>query len=76
MLRRHRLQKLADMVDDDASRPGPHLRFALREIAAVELQLDVPADLLHARGDAVEPLPRDRRARQHVEARAANAALG
>ena len=50
--------------------------LVLRQVAAVELQLHVPAERRNSGGHCFENFPRQGRARQHEEADAARAKLG
>ena len=51
-VRRHRIEKLADVVDDELARQALDLRLVLRQVAAVELDVGVPPE-----ADARAPRP-------------------
>src|SRR5260221_14784851 len=76
MLRRHGLEELADMVDDEAPGEAQDLRFALGEGTAVELHHGVPAECMHARGEPVHHVPAERATGERHEADPAEAAAG
>jgi hypothetical protein len=76
MLDRHRLQELADMVDDQPAGQPLQQCFTFSQQAAVQLQLDAPAEARDAGRDRFQSVPRQRTARQHLETRAANAGVG
>ncbi len=52
------------------------MRLALGQLAAVALQLDVPAEGVHPRRHLLEDLPGQHAALEHVEADAAGAVAG
>ena len=76
MVAADRFQELAGVVDHQRARqPLQHL-LALGQQTAVELELDVPAEFVDPRGHALQDLPGQHAALQHVEAHAARAGGG
>ena len=62
MLRRHGLQELAVVVDDDLDRQIAQRRLVLRQIAPVRLHVHLPAELRDAPGDLGNVVPLHERA--------------
>jgi hypothetical protein len=61
------------VVDDDVGGQAADQRVVLRQRAAIQLDLHVPAYRRDARGDLRHIVPLHKRIGQHVAARAANA---
>ena len=57
MLRRHGLQELAVVVDDDLGGQFPQQRLVRGQFAPVQLHLHVPAERRDARGDTRHVVP-------------------
>ena len=76
MVGRHRFQELAGVVDHELARQALDLRFVLRQLAAVELDIGVPAEGMHARHHFVHDLEAEHAAVQRHDAHRADASLG
>ena len=73
---RNRLQKLAGVVDDELARQALDLRLVLRQLAAVELDVGVPAEGMHLRHHRVHDVEAEHAAVQRHDAHRADAGLG
>src|SRR2546430_6248923 len=76
MLRRHRLEKFARVVDDEPAGQPPDLRLEFRQLAPVELDVGVPAERVHARHQAIHDVEAERAAVERHDAQPADAASG
>ncbi len=72
-IRRDGRQELARVIDDDTRRQPRQRRLDLAQRAAVELQVDMPAERRDPRGHPLQIAPLRSAARQHHEAHAAHA---
>ena len=76
MIHRHGAAKHAEVVNDDlAGQPGDQAG-PVRQIVAVKLEVDVPANLLNAGGHRFQLVPGPHAARHHQAAGASHAAPG
>jgi len=76
VIERDGLEEFADVVDHQRAGQALEHGLVLRQIAAVELQLHVPAERRNPGGHCFENFPRQGRARQHEEADTPGAKLG
>src|SRR5690606_30049354 len=75
VIRRHRLKKLADMVDHKRALECLERVFALGQLAPIELQLHMPAEGADAVRHFVQDVPWQRTAGEHEKPDAAYAEL-
>ena len=76
MAGRHRLEKLSVVVDDERHRQPRQRLFMTRQLAAIELQLDMPSEIPDARRHRLERVPAQKAAGQHMVPDAPDAGLG
>ena len=69
----HRFEEFAVVIDDQRNGKTPKSGFVARQLAAVELQLDVPAEGGNACRHRLERIPGEHAAGQKVKAHAAHA---
>ena len=76
MIDRHRLEELAVVIDDQRHGQPRQRRLVARQLAAIELQLDVPAEGGNPRRQRGERIPREHAAREQVKARPSHTGRG
>src|SRR5574341_984617 len=76
MIRCHRFQKLAGVVDDELSGQALDLRLVLRQLASVELDVGVPAEGMHLRDNLIHDVKAEHPAVEGHDAHRADAGLG
>jgi hypothetical protein len=76
VIERHRVHEAADVIDHQIARQAAQHRRAFGQVAPVALQLDVPAERVHARRHGLENVPGQDASPQHVKADAARARSG